>query len=79
MKTVKTENFTANKFDQPGERILCALIIGPDRDDHARKTLHFRTDATVLEEIKQQPLEFRLSFLKDATQLLEALAEKVLA
>lgn len=78
-KPIKTHEWTAQSFTEPGEKILCAFIIGPDRDEPRERTLHFRTNAIALEEIKKQPLEIRIRFLQDATRLLESLTEKVLA
>ena len=79
---IKTHEWTAAKgepFIEPGEHILCAFIIGPDRDDPNAKTLHLRSNADALKFFKQMPTEARLQLLQGATLLLEELAKRVLA
>ena len=54
-KEVKRHEFTAPMFVAPGEHILCAVIIGPDRDDPALETLHLRMLAASIEILETIP------------------------
>ena len=78
MSTVKVHEFTQPEFVCPGEHILCAFVIGPDRDDPTKKTLHLRTKSDVLNIVRDASAEVRLRFVQDATKLLERLIEEVL-
>lgn len=78
MSEVKLHEFTQDSFTSPGEHILCAFVIGPDRDDPKAKTLHLRTNADALEIFRTTSVETRLAFTRSATKLLERLIEEVL-
>jgi hypothetical protein len=52
-KPVKVHEFTQEALTAPGEHVLCAVVIGPDRDDPTRKTLHLRSYAAAVEILHQ--------------------------
>jgi hypothetical protein len=54
-KCVKVHEFTSPTFTGPDENILCAVIIGPDRDDPTGKTLHLRANAAAIEMMRTLP------------------------
>lgn len=51
-KEVKVHEFRQESLTTPGEQVLCAVIIGPDRDDPTRKTLHLRSYAVAVELLR---------------------------
>jgi hypothetical protein len=67
---VKIHEFSAGALLQPDEHILCAIIIGPDRDDHERKTLHMRTHAAAVEMLRLLPPETRKMILEHQERLI---------
>ena len=69
-KSVKVHEFASTDFLQPREHILCAVIIGPDRDDSTRKTLHFRSHAAAIEILKARPIETRRMIVEHQERLL---------
>lgn len=79
---IKTHIWTAKskeEFARPGEYIILALIIGPDRDDPTARTLHIRANQEVIDVVKNNPFETRLQIVQGATQLLDELISRVLA
>jgi hypothetical protein len=78
-KPVKIHEFTAGQFEQAGEHILCALIIGPDRDEPGARTLHLRINARALETIKGFPPAVRQMILEHLDRLLAEFRDRVVA
>lgn len=80
---IKTHRWTAksgHEFAQPGEHILCAFIIGPDRDDpkSTDRTLHIRANQDAIDALKQYPLASRIQLAEGASLLLHELIRLVL-
>jgi hypothetical protein len=69
-KPVKIHEFSAGTFLQPGEHILCAIIIGPDRDDPEHKILHMRTHAVAVEMLRLLTPETRKMILEHQERLI---------
>ena len=69
-KPVKIHEFTAEEFLQPDEHILCAVILGPDRDEPGRKVLHMRAHAAAIELLRALPLETRTMIVEHQERLL---------
>lgn len=69
-KPVKIHEFVANSFTEPGEHILCAVILGPDRDDSTRHTLHLRANASAIELLRAMPPETRRMIVEHQERLL---------
>jgi hypothetical protein len=69
-KPVKIHEFMADGFVQPGEHILSAIIIGPDRDDPSHKTLHLRLNAAALEILRAMSVETRTMIIEHHIRLL---------
>jgi hypothetical protein len=77
-KLVDLQEFTADGFLQPGEHILCAIIIGPDLDDPERKKLHMRSYAAALEVLRAMPRETRQMIMEHQDRLLAEFRKLVL-
>ena len=77
-KQVKIHEFTADGLTQKGEYILCALIIGPDRDEPDRKTLHMRSVSAAIEELQNLPRPTRLMVMEHMDRLLAEFRKIVL-
>ncbi|MGA2376039.1 MAG: hypothetical protein ABSF72_11010 [Candidatus Sulfotelmatobacter sp.] len=56
-KPAKIHEFSAAWLLEPGEHVLCAIVLGPDRDDPRRKTLRVRANAPVVELLRKMPSE----------------------
>jgi hypothetical protein len=70
-KPVKTHEFTAASFLGPHEHILCAVVIGPDRDDPILgHTLHLRASAHAIELIRALPISTRTMIVEHQERLL---------
>ena len=78
-KPVKIHEFTAPALTGPDEHVLCAVIIGPDRDDPTRKTLHLRTYAAALETIREISPESRRMIAEHLDRLLAEFRKMVTA
>jgi len=77
-KPIKLHEFTADELLQPGEHILCAVIIGPDRDNADRKTLHMRSFSAAVEVLQAMPLETRQMIMDHQDRLLAEFRKLVL-
>ena len=77
-KPVLIHEFTQHTLTGPGEHVLCAIIIGPDRDDPGRKTLHLRSFAATLEILRTLPLETRQMIMEHQERLLAEFRKLVL-
>ena len=78
-KEVKVHEFIAeNGFAERGEHILCAIIIGPDRDEPGRKTLHLRMRGDAFDLIKALPIGTRQMMMEHMDRLLGEFREMVL-
>lgn len=75
---VKVTNFSTSSFIGQDEQILCALIVGPDKDAAVRRVLHLRTDARFIEALQHETIEARMSFMSKVMQLLEEFCQLVL-
>lgn len=77
-KPVKIHEFTATELLQPGEHILCAIIIGPDLDDPGEKTLHMRCLSAAIEEIRKLPDPTRKMIMEHFDRLMAEFRKQVL-
>lgn len=77
-KPVKIHEFIATELTQTGEHILCAIIIGPDRDEPHRKTLHLRCISAAIEEIRRLPEPTRQMIMEHFDRLLAEFRKQVL-
>ena len=78
-KSVKTREFTQSDFLLEQEHILCAIVIGPDRDEADRKTLHLRLRADAMELLRRMPIETRQMILEHQERLWSEFKKQVLA
>lgn len=69
-KPVKIHEFTAESFLQPGEHILAAIVIGPDRDEPHHHVLHLRANAPAVELLRAMPRETVQMILEHQDRLL---------
>ena len=69
-KPVEINEFTAKGFLQPGEQILCAVIMGPDLDDPGETVLHMRSYLPAVQWLRALPRETRLMIIDHQERLL---------
>jgi hypothetical protein len=80
-KPVKRHEFTATRLTQPGEHVLCAVIIGPDRDDPSsgKMVLHLRTTANAVEILRIADSQAREMIMQHLDRLMSEFRKEVTA